>query len=60
MIFEVPSALRSHIVSMCPNGIVVFCNVPEMDMKDAEELQKKWVNACTEVRTKRNYVESNG
>lgn len=46
MIFEVPSSLRPHIISMCPNGIVVFCDVPKIYRDDAEELQKKWAQAC--------------
>lgn len=49
MIFEVPSALRSHIVSMCPNGIVVFCDVPQMYKADAEELQKEWAEECKKI-----------
>ena len=46
MIFEVPKNLTKYIVSMCPTGIVAFTDVPEMYRADAEELQKKWAEAC--------------
>lgn len=51
MIFEVPSSLRPHIVSMCPNGIVVFCDVPKIYRGDAEALQMKWAEAREEANS---------
>lgn len=49
--FEVPNVLKPYIIAFCDNGIVIFSAVPEPYRADAEELQKKWAEACQQIKT---------